>query len=157
MDTATGDDKPLKLAALDAHDLEVISAHLQDAVLKVGNMTYLPGQKRFALQLCRFDWLHHALEGGEHCRRRQAALSFDRVGSVRTQRIRRGADDAVLELLAVEFTEGESPGGYVDLIFAGGGTVRLEVECIEARLADLGPVWETGAVPSHDLSEAPEG
>lgn len=149
------DDERLKLAALDEEDLSVISAHLQDAVLKVGDMVYLPARRRFALQLYRFDWLHHAEFGGK-CRRRQSALSFDRVTSVRSQRIRQGADAAILELLAIEFDQTDAPAGAVDLIFAGGGTVRLLVECIEARLADLGPVWETDSTPAHDLSEAPE-
>jgi hypothetical protein len=73
------------------------------------------------------------------------------VRSVKTNRIRRDQPDAVLELLAVNFEGGEAPAGAVDLLFAGGGTVKLEVECIEARLADLGTAWATAAKPKHDL------
>lgn len=46
----------LKLIALDAEDLAVVSAHLQDAVLKVADMAYLPREKRFAMLVNRFDW-----------------------------------------------------------------------------------------------------
>jgi hypothetical protein len=32
----------LKLIALDTEDLGIVSSHLQDAILRVGEMTYLP-------------------------------------------------------------------------------------------------------------------
>jgi hypothetical protein len=57
----------------------------------------------------------------------------------------------VLELLALGFEAGDPPAGAVHLLFAGGGTVKIEVECIEARLADLGAAWATAAKPKHDL------
>lgn len=151
--TATDDNAPLRLAALDENDLSILSAHLQDAVLKVGDMQYLPAERRFAATLNRFDWMFGADKSP--FRRRQAALVIDRVDAVRSQAIKRDADDAVLALLAIEFDSGETPSGHIDLVFAGGGAVRLEVECIEVRLADLGPEWETSIQPAHDLSEAP--
>ena len=46
----------LKLAALDEDDLSVISAHLQDAVVRIGDIRYLPGEQRFVLVANRFDW-----------------------------------------------------------------------------------------------------
>lgn len=147
------EDAPLRLAALDADDLSVLSAHLQDAVLKVGEMKYLPAEQRFAATLNRFDWVHGNSTGTSPYRRRQAALVIDRVAMVRSQNIKRGADDAVLELLAIDFCPGEAPSGDIELVFAGGGAVRLEVECIEVRLADLGPEWETGSQPVHEFSQ----
>jgi hypothetical protein len=141
----------LKLLALDDEDLSVLSAHVQDAVMKVGDMEYLPREGRFALVVNRFIW--------EKCdgrradfERRRTALVFDRVKAARTSRLRRDRPDAVLELLAISFEPGEAPGGSLTLIFAGGAAVRLEVECIEARLADLGAAWATTAMPEHDLS-----
>ena len=146
------EDDRLKLAAFDDEDLAVISAHVQDAVLKVGDMVYLPREKRFAIAMNRFIW-----EGAESGRRRtferrRAALSFDRVLKVRASKIDRSRPDAVLELLAVRFDVGDLPAGKVTLIFAGGGAVQLDVEVIEARLADLGAAWATAARPSHDLA-----
>ena len=61
--------EPLKLIALDADDLSVISAHLQDAVLKRGDIVWLPAEKRFALALRRFDW-----EGATQGQKRRLAL-----------------------------------------------------------------------------------
>lgn len=140
----------LKLAALDEEDLAVLSAHVQDAVLKVADMAYLPKESRFVIAMNRFIWERADGEQDDYERRR-AALTFDRVLSAKTSRIRRDQGDAVLNLLAVEFDPASPPGGAIELIFAGGGAVRLEVECIEARLADLGAAWATAAKPEHDI------
>jgi hypothetical protein len=79
------------------------------------------------------------------------------VRSVKTNHIRRDRPEAVLELLAIKFTPTDSPAGHVDLVFAGGGAVRLDVECVEARLADLGTAWATTAKPAHDLADGGPG
>jgi hypothetical protein len=140
----------LKLAALDEEDLAVLSAHVQDAVLKVADMAYLPKEGRFVVAMNRFTW--ERAEGKRRTyERRRAVLTFDRVRAAKTSRIRRDQGEAVLELLAIEFDPSDLPAGAVELIFAGGAAVRLEVECIEARLADLGAAWATTARPSHDL------
>jgi hypothetical protein len=144
----------LKLQAIDEEDLAVISAHLQDAVLKVGDLAYLPKEKRFAVAMNRFGWELDANEDGTHQRRR-SALVFDRVTAARTCHLRRDRPEAVLELLAVSFEPTDAPAGYVTLHFAAGAMVRLEVECIEARLADLGPAWATAARPHHELAADP--
>jgi len=140
----------LKLAALDEEDLAVLSAHVQDAVLKVADMTYLPKEGRFVVAMNRFIW-ERAGDERRGYERRRAALTFDRVRAAKTSRIRRDQGEAVLNLLAIEFDPSDAPAGAIDLVFAGGGAVRLEVECIEARLADLGAAWATTAKPSHDL------
>lgn len=140
---------PLKLIALDADDLAIVSAHLQDAVLKAADLIYLPREQRFALALRRFDW-----EGAQHGqrRRRLTALHFDRVQSVRSAKLDKNDPDKVLNLLAVTFDLGDDPAGEVTLHFSEGAAIRLSVECIEAQMKDLGPVWEAVATPGH-----PEG
>ena len=55
----------------------------------------------------------------------------------------------MLKLIAVEFSETSAPGGVITLSFSGGGALRLEVECLEAEVVDLGPVWQTAACPDH--------
>lgn len=136
--------EPLKLIALDADDLSVISAHLQDAVLKRGDIVWLPGEKRFVLALRRFDW-EGAAQGQK--RRRLSALHFERVTAARSTKI--AAEDAVLSLLAVTFTGSGDPAGQVTLHFSDGAAIRLDVECIEAQMKDLGPIWEAVATPAH--------
>ena len=145
----------LKLQAIDEEDLAVLSAHVQDAILKIGDMSYLPKEKRFAIAMNRFGW---EVDGDEDThQRRRSALVFDRVSSAQCCQMRRDRPDAVLELLALSFEPGEadSPGGFVTLHFAGGAMLRLDVECIEARLADLGPAWSTMIRPHHTLEADP--
>ncbi len=150
----------LKLIALDAEDLNILSAHLQDAVLKVADMAYLPREKRFAAVLNRFDWAAAIPAGKRKARRqrRRTALRFERVGGARLLGIDMKARDRVLALLAMEFQSTTFPAGEVTLHFAGGGAVRLEVECIEAELRDLDAVWATRSTPDHGEDEpGPKG
>jgi hypothetical protein len=149
MDAMNAPDR-LKLQAIDEEDLAVLSAHVQDAVLKVGDLQYLPKEKRFALAMNRFGW--EVDEDGDTHQRRRSALVFDRVTAAQCSHLRRDRPDAVLELLAVSFEPTDAPAGYVTLHFAAGAALRLEVECIEARLADLGPAWATAAKPCHDAA-----
>jgi hypothetical protein len=143
----------LRLAAIDAEDLAVVSTYVQDAVLKVGDMTYLPREHRFVVAMNRFIW-EKADGRRQDYERRRAVLSLDRVDGVKVSRIDRGRPDAVLELLAVNFEPTNQPGGTITLVFAGGGAVQLTVEVIEARLADLGAAWATTAKPAHDLADS---
>src|ERR1044072_4498325 len=46
----------LKFVVLDEEDLEVASAHLQDAVVKVSDVLWRPQEKRVVVALNRFDW-----------------------------------------------------------------------------------------------------
>lgn len=144
----------LKLAALDEEDLAVISAHMQDAVVLVGDIRYLPGRGQFLIVANRFDW-DHAQGGADAAefRRQRTGLHFNRVNSARAQGINQKREDGVLELLSITFEEGDSPSGDLVLSFAGGGTLRITVECIEVQLADLGPSWQTRSKPEHDLRE----
>jgi hypothetical protein len=139
----------LKLIAMDAEDLAVISAHCQDAVLKVGDLEYRPREHRFIIAMNRFAW-EGVGEGGNAFERRQAVLHFERVGKVRVQGIDRRRKDAVLSLLAITFRPGDAPAGSVEIAFAGGATLEMEVECIEARLADLDAAWSTSNLPRHE-------
>ncbi|MCX5495827.1 DUF2948 family protein [Kaistia dalseonensis] len=145
----------LKLVAFDQDDLAVVSAHVQDAVLKVGDLAFLPKEQRFAAVINRFVWEKPA-EGTfrKNWERRRAGFHFDRVTAVRSTGIDRHNAEAVLDLLAISFEETEAPAGTVTLIFAGGGAIALDVECIEASISDLGPAWATKACPQHELDAA---
>jgi hypothetical protein len=140
---------PLKLVALDIDDLAVLSAHLQDAVAKVGDMTYLPKEKRFAMLVNRFDW---SSAGEEAPLRRRTGIHFERVLGASTRGFDLANREAVLNLLAVEFEEQDAPSGTVKLNFSGDAAIRLEVECLEAAMSDLGPAWSTRQRPRHEQS-----
>ena len=146
----------LKLVALDQDDLEVVSAHLQDATVKVAEILWRPAEKRIVIGLDRFDWEAAQCSEDPACQRRRTALRFERVNNCKCRQVMSADKDKVLNLLAVEFTETDPPAGYVTLMFEGGAALRLDVECLEVELADLGPVWPTKAVPAHpeDVIEA---
>lgn len=139
---------PLKLAVLDEEDLEIVSTHLQDAVVKVGDVIWQPQAKRLVVGLNRFDWEQAISDKPQNCRRR-SALRFERVMSFKCRSVDPATKDGVLNLLAVEFSETDTPSGVVTLIFSGDAAMRLEVECLEAELADLGPVWTCTGRPVH--------
>jgi hypothetical protein len=143
---------PLKFVVLDEEDLEVVSAHLQDAVVKVADVLWRPAEKRLVVALNRFDWEGAQSERPQY-RRRRTALRFERVLSCKCRKLNPAAKDAALNLLAVEYAEAQAPSGAVTLIFSGGGALRLEVECLEAELADLGPVLTAAVCPVHDVGE----
>lgn len=139
----------LKLAALDEEDLAVISAHVQDAVMKVGQLSYSGSAKQFVLTMNRFVWEAAAARPRSGGERRQSVLAFSRVLSARAHGIDFKARDDVLSLLAIRFAGAEAPAGTVELVFAGDALIRLEVECVEARLADTGGAWRASSRPDH--------
>ncbi|HZQ14885.1 MAG TPA: DUF2948 family protein [Pseudolabrys sp.] len=142
----------LKFVVLDEEDLEVVSTHVQDAVVKAAEVMWRPREKRLVMPLNRFDWESAQASAPEY-RRRRAALRFERVLSCKCRQI--DGKDAVLNLLAVEFAETDAPSGIVTLTFSGGPAMRLEVECLEAELADLGPTWTAAACPAHTIEAGP--
>lgn len=142
----------LKLAALDEEDLQVLSAHLQDAVLTVADIRYLPKENKAVFIMNRFVWDKEADKRSKEHERRRAALAVSQVTGMKAQNIDQNAKGAVLELLAVTFKPAETPSGELHLAFAGGASVSLAVECIEAQLADLGAAWSTPNLPQHDLT-----
>jgi hypothetical protein len=137
----------LRLIAQDAEDLAVMSAALQDAVTKIGNISYEKAGRRLTVAFNRYRW---EVEGkrGERVR---TALQLGGVLSVKSRKLRRDARSAVVELLALTFEPGETPGGVVTFTFAGGGDLQAQVECIDAALADLSDPWPTPRKPEHSI------
>jgi len=135
---------PLRLLAEDADDLAVISAALQDAVAKIGDITFDRTARSLTIAVNRYRWEKN---GGERVR---AGLQISSVLAVKARNIRQGAKEAVVDLLDLSFEAGEAPGGAIVLTFAGGGDLKLEVECIDAVLADISLSWPTRAKPHHE-------
>jgi hypothetical protein len=127
----------------------VISARLQDAVAHVKDFVYLPKRRRFAALFNRFQW-----EAGRGDLRVKSGLHFDGVLAVKSQNLKRGAPEAVVSLLAIRFTPkaADDPAGTIELIFSGGGTLKLDVECIDAGLSDVSGVWAARGRPAHEDS-----
>src|SRR5262249_20832664 len=128
--------------------LEVLSTHLQDAAVRVSDVHWRPDEKRLVLAIDRFDWPAAVCELPE-LRRCRSALRFERVLACKCRNVNPAGKDDVLNLLAVEFEETDPPAGIVTLTFSGGPQLRLEVECLEVELADLGRSWARVVRPAH--------
>jgi hypothetical protein len=138
---------PLKLIALDADDLSVISAHVQDARVQAADIIWRQDEKRLVIGMNRLDW-EQTLAGETSPRRLVSALRFDRVLACKSRNIDLGSPGRALDLVGIEFHPGEPPGGSALLLFDHGGALRLDVECLECELTDLGP---------DDFGTAPAG
>ena len=148
-----GGEGPLRLKAMDADDLQVLSSLVQDAVFPITEMRWQRPQRRFLLLLNRFRWEDRdaARRQGRPVERVQSLLALEDVGGVSTQGIDRGASETILSLLSVSFEPGDDGGGHVVLTLAGDGVVRLAIEALEVTLRDVTKpyVAPSGRVPDH--------
>jgi hypothetical protein len=143
--------KPLKLIALDREGLRVISAHVQNTCVKRSDMAWLWTQRRFVIAGMRFDWVGAKTGPAE---RVGSVLRFDRVLKVSHLGLNDKHRDATLNLLAVTFHKTDPPAGMIMLAFADGALVRLDVECVEVELRDMGPRQQAETCPGHALTDA---
>jgi hypothetical protein len=137
--------RPLRLLAEDADDLEVMSAALQDAVTRIGDIRWEKDARRLTIAFNRFRW-ECAQGRGE---RVFTGFQLGGVEGVRARNLRMDAREAVLELLALTFEPAEPPGGRITFAFADGGDLAVEVECVDAALADLSDPWRAPHKPGH--------
>lgn len=143
------DPKPLRLIAENIEDLEVISAAVQDAVIKAGNLKFDARQKRFSLEINRFGW-EVGGKGKERVRLR-SLLAFDNVLSVKSRAVTKTDPEMILSLLQVSFAPAdEPPGGIVTLLFAGDGEISLQADVLDVTLLDSDYVWPTRKTPNHE-------
>lgn len=140
----------LKLVALDEQDLQIVSAYAQDAVMKVGDLTFMAAERRFVVAMNRFVWENKQGFFSHNNERRRAVLHFESVQGVKIAGFSRDQAEEVLSLLAIRFEPGaQAPAGVIELTCSGGAAIRLDVDYIEARLADLGAAWDAASRPAH--------
>lgn len=156
-----GDVIPFRVAAKDSEDLAVVAAFLQDAILPAPEMTYDPDSKRFVAILSRFRWerLENGPTGEDGTRlyeRVHTALRFEEVNSVRSVKIDRTDPKLMMNLLSIGWEKGET-GETVDLVFADGATIRLDVARLSCHVEDLGEPWVTPFRPDHDTAPDADG
>ncbi|MBS0386075.1 MAG: DUF2948 family protein [Proteobacteria bacterium] len=139
----------LKLLAEDAADLDVIAAAAQDALVRMGDVSFDKRAHRFTAVINRFRWE----TAGEHgpFERVRSALSFESVLAVKSRKVRHDSPDALAAVLQIGFAPSEdAPGGVVQVVLAGGGEIMLNVECLDALLMDIGAPWRTPRRPDHE-------
>lgn len=144
-----GVDAPLNVGALDAEDLKVLSALVQDSVFPANEMRFAAKDRRFAILLNRFRWEDAGKRSPE---RVQSLLHISEVSKVSSQGIDRNDADMILSVLSVEFEETDAPSGHVILTLAGDGAIRLDVEALDVALKDVTRPYiaPSKKIPNHD-------
>jgi hypothetical protein len=140
----------LKLRAEDAEDLAVISACLQDALVALRDLAYVPEERSFLFVANRFRWENglRPAPGEVPFERTLCGVAFRDVTAASYSGFRRSDDGRILSLLAIRFEE-----GAVLLEFSGGAAIRLDVARILCHASDVGEPWPTPWQPRHDLDE----
>jgi Protein of unknown function (DUF2948) len=143
----------LRLKALDADDLGVISALVQDAVFPASEMKWSRKDRRFALLLNRFRW-EDADKAGQRQRdyeRVQSVLVIEDVVKVQSLGVPRGDSEMVMSLLSMGFEPGTDGMGRILLTLAGDGVIAVEVEALEVVLRDVTRPYRapSGKLPGH--------
>lgn len=142
------DPKPLRLLAYDADDLSILSAAVQDAVLKADNIRYSSKTRRLSIEVNRFQWENRSKRGPFV--RVRSLLAFDGVLGVRTRAVTKTDPDMVLSLLKLDFAPDETPpGGKVSILFSGDGELELDIETLDVSLLDSDYEWTTNQRPDH--------
>lgn len=150
-----GGERPLRLVAMDADDLAVVSALAQDAVFPITEMQWRPSQRQFAILINRFRWedAEAAARRGRPVERVQSVLAVSDVLKVQSQGVDRTEKDVILSFLSLSFEPGEDGMGRLVLTLAGDGAIALEVETLEVALQD---VTRPYAAPSKQAPRHPE-
>jgi hypothetical protein len=152
-----GSEQPLRLRAVDAEDLKVISALIQDAVLPASEMTWQPARNRFAMLLNRFRWedRENASRHKRDFERVQSVLVIDYVNTAAFSGIHPKDSDEVLSILSLEFTPTDAPSGQLIVTFAGDGAIALTAECLEITLKDVTRPYiaPSRAAPHHSVED----
>ena len=141
--------KNLKLIAKTEEDLRVVSAHLQDSIVSVGDIANLKKNKIFLIQLNRFMW--EDVEKGvfRKNKRIRTVLKFENVLSVVSRNINQIKKEKFLDFLAIETNITPDNNYEMKIIFAGDSIIRVISEVIEVTLDDLGEAWDTKNKPKH--------
>jgi hypothetical protein len=142
------DSKALRLLAQDEEGLGVIAAAVQDALVRPQDLRLDKRTRTFGLELNRFQWEKAGRRAPYF--RAHAILAFGGVLAARSRDLPKGID-ALMGVLDMRFTPGtEPPAGVLNMIFAGGGQVELDLECLDVTLMDTGKTWPTRRKPDHE-------
>ena len=134
----------LRLRASDTGDLEIIAGAVQDSIFQIGQSRYDRAGLSFTLRLSRY------MREMDTPHRVESGLRFDGVLSVKSQGVDLAKQDAYAVILGLIYEATDTPAGIVSMTLAGGGVIQIEVEAIDATLADIGDARKTKRIPKHD-------
>ncbi|MBL4907358.1 MAG: DUF2948 family protein [Sneathiella sp.] len=139
----------LKLSAMEAEDITVLSAAMVGSITSPGEMSYSQTVRHFTLTASRFMWEKYGSSTPSALRVR-SGLFFSDILSVKASGISQGTPTSVMELLTISCTSGEDGAAEIRLNFAGGGILCLDAECINVTLTDVGDPWKADGIPSYE-------
>ena len=144
----------LKVLVEDQDDLTRLSALLQDAIVRVGDIAFLKRNRRLAMTLNRFCWEGEGETDGapdkKVAKRIACGLRFEFVSSLKAQNIQQSDPEALLYLLAIRFVPENETDGRLEFVFSGDATLVAQVECIDGAASDIGEPWLSENVPFHE-------
>ena len=108
----------------------MISACSSAAKVKISEIKYLASNKVFLLSIERIK-----VENENEDKKVNSILRFDFVDKVRSKNIDQSNQDAVLELLGIDYLKNNDVY-EINLIFNNNAHIALSTETIEARLED---------------------
>jgi len=135
---------PVKLHAQHHSHIEVISAHMQDAIVSASSLIHEADQKSFKLLGNRFCWEKFLNPDNPIKVRVHAGIHFDHVIKVKKKNIHLHHPEKLYNLMAMRAHENE-----VLLTFSEHAEIQLKVEQISCKMADLHEPYPTQFLPAH--------
>ena len=129
----------MKLNAIDTEELKIIATVLQDGLIEVSDVKYLPSIRTFIVMITRFMWEEKIVNKTNN--RTKAVLVFEDVLAVHSRNIDQMNKTKVLELLTFNFYNNKSKNIEIELLFNNDATIKLETEVVQAKLEDQGESW----------------
>ena len=140
----------LRLSVRDEEDLLVMSSFLQDSLIAVAEIKYLPEEKRFVFVANRFLWERQNQEAlnvdeGENFARVLCGVCFENVTGVKQKGLQRDRKGQIVSLLSLS-KSGES---RIELSFSAHISIRLDVSDLFCHFQDIDSPWPTDVRPEH--------
>ena len=129
----------MKLNAIDTEELKIIATVLQDGLIEVSDVKYLPSIRTFIVMITRFMWEEKIVNKTNN--RTKAVLVFEDVLAVHSRNIDQMNKTKVLELLTFNYYNNKSKNIEIELLFNNDATIKLETEVVQAKLEDQGESW----------------
>ena len=119
-----------KIIATDNEGLQMISACVAGAKVRVTDIKYLASNKIFLISIER-----RKVETDQEDKKINSICRFDLISSVKSKNIDQKNSQLVLELIAIDYLKNKDDY-EINLIFDNNSHIALTTETIEVRLED---------------------
>ena len=134
----------MNLNAIDTDELKIIATILQDGLVEVSEVKYLPSIRSFIIMITRFMWEEKIIN--KENKRVKAVLVFEDVLSVFSKNIDQMNKSNTLELMTFNYFPTKTKNIEIQLLFKNDAIIKLETEIIKCKLQDQGKPWSVKIV-----------